>query len=246
MDGTFDDINLSLARKISWRGHTHEPRPGFDTKKVLNKFQHQIKGCSDDRSMTRLVYSTPQILNNYLTGFSRCPFGYTEADTVILLESNDNTTKDSPIYSEIMEKVCKDYGKINVVMILPFITNKVAFYDPFAEHQDVEEWGTIKWVDPEHIFKLQANKLKNFHKYPINVSIFERYPTVISKKKIPQIYMYDNVLKESSKYSFGLAGFDAIVLGALKKFYNFGGTAKGPTDKEQYGHKEADGRFTGE
>lgn len=244
LDATFEEFNPTLARKISWRGLEFSSRSNFTSEKIKEKFAHQTKSCSYDRTMARLVVSTPQLLNEYLTGIPRCPFGNTESDTVIVLESN-NTTFESPIYTELMEKICKDYGKINVVLMLPYISQKVAFYDPFTVHKENEDWGDLKWIEPNNIFKVQANKLKNFRGYPITVSIFQRYPTVIVKKRIPTFYMFDSVLAENLKYSFGFGGMDAIVLGTLKKYYNFGGVAKGPTDKEQYGHKEANGRFTG-
>lgn len=233
-----------MARSHGWNGQEMIRRPNFDSAFIQEKFSNQLKGCTYDYTMDRFVLATPEILNNYLTGIPRCPFISHRAKVIIILESN-NTKTDSPILIEIMEKLSKIYGKVNIFLLLPCETNQIGYYDLFEPIDGINDWGKLKWIDAHLVEDIQIKKLQNFHGYPLIVSIFSRYPTAIESERLPSIYMVNPILKSISNFSNGFGGLDGITFGALRKHFNFGGISQGPTDTEEYGHKEADGRFTG-
>lgn len=76
--------------------------------------------------------------------------------------------------------------------------------------------------------------------YPINVSVFERYPTMV--KKIPKYFASVKIAKSIEKSGFG--GYDGLILANLAEQMDFTLNVLEPSDNKTYGFKE-NGRFTG-
>lgn len=130
------------------------------------------------------------------------------------------------------------------------LNSQVGVFDPFANTRylgvtdpGIDEWGMfrclpIKYLDFSDTWLVQ--KEYKLNGYPINVSIFERYPSMV--KKIPKYFAPKEVAKAIKKSGYG--GYDGLVFGNLATQMNFSINAALPTDNKTYGYKE-NGKFTG-
>lgn len=79
------------------------------------------------------------------------------------------------------------------------------------------------------------------NKFPLKFTIFERYPTMITK--LPP-YFVDNYLNHGMKHS-GFAGIDGLLLGNLAEEIDFTVQPVQSPDKVTWGQKLENGSFTG-
>lgn len=129
-------------------------------------------------------------------------------------------------------------------------STQVGIYDPFENTQSLnvfephaDEWGIylglpIEDLDSRDSWILQKEYTMNG--FPITVSIFDRYPTMV--KEIPKYFAPTEMIKAIRKS--GYAGYDGFVLGNLATLMDFTVNVISPADKKTYGFKEND-TFTG-
>lgn len=110
-------------------------------------------------------------------------------------------------------------------------------------NQNVDEWGIyrrhmLKYLDYTDNWMLQ--KAYSLNQYPLTVSIFERYPTMVSH--IPK-YFADTPFAEGMKKS-GYGGIDGFFLGNFAQQMDFTINTIHPQDDETYGF-DRNNTFTG-
>lgn len=86
-------------------------------------------------------------------------------------------------------------------------------------------------------------KLRTLNGFPLRVSIFERYPTALLRKDLPEIFL-DSYYSHGMKYSGGFNGFDGLVLGNMAQQLNFRAHIVKPIAND-YGYKLENGTFIG-
>lgn len=100
-----------------------------------------------------------------------------------------------------------------------------------------DEWGIyqcfpIKLIDYNDNWFIQ--KAYNLNKFPLNISIFERYPTMV--RKLPK-YFAETQYARSMNHSGGYGGIDGFLLGNIAQLMNFTANIIHPADNLTYGIK---------
>lgn len=130
-----------------------------------------------------------------------------------------------PISERILSKFWINFGVLNAC----FCQRGQHFaYSPFTRNE--HEWGTID--THAHI------NLKNLNKFPLKISMFERFPTSIVQ--VPELLKVNPVYKSSE-----LVGLDGTLLLTLSSFLNFDFEFVGGLGKENFGWVLPNGTITG-
>lgn len=126
---------------------------------------------------------------------------------------------------------------------------QVGYYDPFVNALDLgitdtDEWGVYsklpaKYLDLSDPWILQ--KEHNLNGFPLTFTVFERYPTMVSK--VPPSFESSYIAGGMRETGYG--GSDGLILGNLAKFLNFTPIIMNPTTDDTYGDEASNGSFTG-
>lgn len=86
-------------------------------------------------------------------------------------------------------------------------------------------------------------KFENLQGFPLKVSMFPRYPTALTTKQIPSVFLnsyFMNIINDSRGYG----GVDGITLGNMARAMNFSTVVIKPIGID-FGYKLSNGTFTG-
>lgn len=122
-------------------------------------------------------------------------------------------------------------------------------YDPFYLNDSnpnplSSSFGRCTWTtieDFEFDDKL-IRKLATVNQFPLRVSLFARYPTVLLPHEVPTVFANSYFTRVSSKTNY--SGLDAIVLGNMAEAINFKPDIRRPT-VNNYGYQLSNGTFIG-
>lgn len=207
----------------------------------------------DEPELGGLIFtSSLNILENYASGPPRRPFNNPAGNYVIIINEPIIEKSGWSLAAHIMYILWRDYRIVNAFLILSCEpTQLIGYYDPFEVNNETylhpdwqDSWGAMKWT-PLHTIDRESgwifNAANNFHGYPFIVTMFLRYPTVISPDELPPTYL-KSYYASAMRYADGLGGFDGLVLGNMAQVFNF--QAKSIL-ANSYGSRLANNTYTG-
>lgn len=127
---------------------------------------------------------------------------------------------------------------------------QVCYYDPYVNVAELKvpnayEWGLFRCF-PISLIDLMDDwilrKESALNNYPLSVTIFERYPTMVQKQGIPPVFLKTHYA-EAIEHSKGYGGFDGFILANLAKVLQFEVVLI--KSAESYGLKTQNDTFTG-
>lgn len=123
-------------------------------------------------------------------------------------------------------------------------------YDPYASirllnvtEPGYDEYGVYRCLPIGYLGLTDSwlvQKEYTMNGAPINVTLFERYPTMVTQ--VPKYFATTEMAKAIKRSGYG--GYDGLVLGNLARQMNFTVNAIRPTDNKTYGFNENE-TFTG-
>lgn len=126
---------------------------------------------------------------------------------------------------------------------------QIGYYDPFVDARElglknVNHWGVFNYLpvdllDPDDAWILQ--KEDHMNRFPLTFSVFERYPSMISNFS----NIFDGSILSKVMNKIGYGGIDGLILGSLAEILEFKAVVVQPNSTDTYGHRTADGVFTG-
>lgn len=123
-------------------------------------------------------------------------------------------------------------------------------YDPFYINTSnpnplSSSFGRCTWTPIEE-FQFDnklLRKLASLNQFPLRVSLFPRYPTVLLPSEVPAVFAKSYFSRVSNKTN-NYTGLDAIVLGNMAEAINFKPDIRKPIGND-YGYKLSNGTFIG-
>lgn len=123
-------------------------------------------------------------------------------------------------------------------------------YDPFYINTSIpnplsSNFGRCTWTHIED-FSFDSKllrKLASLNKFPLRVSLFPRYPTVLLPTEVPRSFAKSYFSRVSTKTN-NFTGVDAIILGNMAEAIDFIPNIKEPIGND-YGYKLSNGSFIG-
>lgn len=123
-------------------------------------------------------------------------------------------------------------------------------YDPFYINTNnpnplSSSFGRCTWTPIEE-FQFDnklLRKLASLNQFPLRVSLFPRYPTVLLPSEVPAVFAKSYFSRVSNKTN-NYTGLDAIVLGNMAEAINFKPDIRKPIGND-YGYKLSNGTFIG-
>lgn len=106
-------------------------------------------------------------------------------------------------------------------------------------------YGRCTWTTIEN-FEFDnrlVRKLASLNQFPLRVSLFSRYPTVLLPKEVPAVFARSYFARVSDKTN-NYSGLDAIVLGNIAEAINFRPDIRQPISND-YGYELSNGTFIG-
>lgn len=122
----------------------------------------------------------------------------------------------------------------------------IGSYDPFSPLTEPNDWGAMRWTTLHHINTTADTRIvsepHNLGGYPLRISVFRRYPTLIAIDELPRTFVHSYMATSMRKYASGYGGFDAMIIGNLVHRIN---ATMVPVVSASYGVRQANGSFSG-
>ncbi|RZC35198.1 hypothetical protein BDFB_012556 [Asbolus verrucosus] len=145
----------------------------------------------------------------------------------------------------ILRHFWNDYNIVNIIAQTPCTCDGGKIFVHHALVKNDSYWGIIRnYTIPEVLnnSKLIINPLNDFDRFPLKVSFFERYPTLI--RDLPK-FVTTNPVYSNLNFSKGFGGLDGFVSGTLAKHLNFDLVVDENLDNEPFGRVLPNGTITG-
>lgn len=134
--------------------------------------------------------------------------------TIVTSSCNPETFK----LSEFFVKTSWFSFMVSHLIVLLNDCSKLTFYDVLA--------NKIAWIDIDNtslnIEELITFNTFNYMQYPIRISMFPRFPTVMDKTELAGVYL-PSYIPKMYNYTKDQTGFDAILFASLVERLNFKG-----------------------
>lgn len=171
----------------------------------------------------------------------------------------------------VLERLWKSYGIIHAMLMAPcshtgenvelalnikkLFSKKLKFqiigqYDPFYLNDSISNpisssFGRCIWttVDDFQFNNKLVRKLATLNQFPLKVSLFPRYPSVLLPKQIPAVFAKSYFTRVSNAVN-SYSGIDAIVMGNMAEAIDFRPNIYPPIGND-YGYKLSNGTFIG-
>lgn len=126
LDTQFEHENISYSETFSWQGEKFERRPGEESRLVYRKkrsLDTEIpktwsKRTDEPEAGIFVIAESIKIIDDYLVGSPRCPFKLPRGIFIIAITGTDEYKFDE-ISRKVLEKLWRDYGIGNVIIITP-------------------------------------------------------------------------------------------------------------------------------
>lgn len=123
-------------------------------------------------------------------------------------------------------------------------------YDPFYLNESITNplstsFGRCTWttLDDFEFDNRLVRKLASLNQFPLRVSLFPRYPTVLLPEQVPRVFAENYISRVASKTN-NFSGLDAIVLGNMAEAIDFKPDIRAPNNND-YGYQLPNGTFIG-
>lgn len=123
----FEEPSIDFSETYTWRGMKFIPRPNeqhFRSKRQADTVvswkvpvRNSYKRIDEPDTGTMVVVENVHILDNYLMGTARRPFRTPRKYFIIVLRKAETGWRD--LAGAVMEKLWKDYGIINALIMAP-------------------------------------------------------------------------------------------------------------------------------
>lgn len=131
----FEEPNVTYAETFSWQGEKFKKRPGENSVLVYRKKRSSNSKPSKSWSKQTekpeagvfVITSMISFINDYLVGSSRRPFRNPRQNFVIAI-TNTSEPAFNATCKMVLEKLWKDYGIGNVIIITPCHGDPEVFY----------------------------------------------------------------------------------------------------------------------
>ncbi|KAJ6633673.1 hypothetical protein Bhyg_16618, partial [Pseudolycoriella hygida] len=270
VDYYYEDDSVSFANTYDWRGQKFELRiteklmrskRQIDSTKIPTKKKKHRR--LDEPEQAEFVFAHKiDVFNKYLVGTPRHPFQQPRNYFILFVAHTGEGWKKTG--AMVLERLWKSYGIIHALLIAPcsitgesvkfhcslLYSKVIGQYDPFYLDSSItnplsSSYGRCTWMtveDFEYDNRL-VRKLASLNQFPLRVSLFPRYPSVLLPKEVPDVFERTYFSRVANKTQF-YSGVDALVLGNMAEAIDFKPDIVRPSGND-YGYKLSNGTFIG-
>jgi hypothetical protein len=150
--------------------------------------------------------------------------------------------------TSLLRRLWEEFQVMNVIVMTTSVirhrylmSEEIIVYDPFISKYRSTTRGKIYVLNGSvsevlSSISFPTYKLRNFHRYPLRVTMFRRFPTAL-----PTMQCYPDDTNCAVTYT----GTDAFVLYSLARYLNFTPVIRQPSDGQEYGYATKNGTLLG-